>query len=264
MTPYHVWPLPCGNAEMDDIAISVDVEWAHPEILADVVELLDERGLHATFFCTHEGIDVPGHERALHPNFRRSRNPSALEVPPDATDRDFYAGILSRCHSFCPEAIGVRAHSLISDSELLHVYGYAGLQYDSSYMLPLARGLEPAWRGDGILELPIYYMDHWDLREQATQFNLGALDMAAPGLKVFDFHPNLIFMNAAVESDYLEMRPHFHDPDWLRNNRRAGRGARSMFIDLLDSVNPQRASFTLADVNARWRAQRALNVKVAG
>lgn len=249
---------------MDDIVITVDVEWAHPEILADVVGLLDERGLRATFFCTHAGIDVAGHERALHPNFRRSRNPSARELSPDATDRDFYSAILSRCRDYCPDAIGVRAHSLISDSELLHVYGYAGLQYDSSYMLPLAHRLEPVWKGDGILELPIYYMDHWDMREQATRFNLSAIDLAAPGLKVFDFHPNLIFMNAAVESDYLEMRPHFHDPDWIRNNRRAGKGARTIFTELLDAMDPRSASVTLGDVNQRWRASRTADMKAAG
>ena len=249
---------------MDDVVITVDVEWAHPEILADVVELLDERGLRATFFCTHEGISVPGHERALHPNFRRTRNPSAREVDPEATDRDFYAAILSRCNEFVPEAVGVRAHSLISDSELLQVYGYAGLQYDSSCMLPLARGLEPVWRGDGILEIPIFYMDHWDMREQVTRFSLDALDLNAPGLKVFDFHPNLISMNAAHETDYVEMRPHFHDAEWIRANRRAGRGTRTMFIELLDAIDARTPSLTLSDINARWRKARAINLKAAG
>ena len=247
-----------------EVVLSVDVEWAHPVVLDDVVTALDERGLRATFFCTHEGISVPGHERALHPNFRRQGNTQLDGASPADSELGFRQQIVDAIRGFCPEAVGVRAHSLFCETELLSVYRAAGLQYDSSALLPLVPGIAPFVQGRGIVELPLYYMDHWDLREQATQFNLGALDMAAPGLKVFDFHPNLIFMNAAVESDYLEMRPHFHDPDWLRNNRRAGRGARSMFIDLLDSVNPQRASFTLADVNARWRAQRALNVKVAG
>lgn len=249
---------------MDDIVITVDVEWAPPEILADVVELLDERGLRATFFCTHHGISVPGHERALHPNFRRTRNPGAREVDPEATDRDFYAAILSRCTGFVPEAVGVRAHSLISDSELFQVYGYAGLQYDSSCMLPLAPRLEPVWRGDGILEIPIFYMDHWDMQEQATRFSLDALDLAAPGLKVFDFHPHLVFMNAANLGDYAEMRPHFHDAEWLRANRRSGRGARTMFIELLDMIDARSPSLTLADINTRWRASRTVGLKAAG
>src|ERR1700685_2467539 len=55
----------------DLICLSVDVEWAHDEVLADLVGLLDARGLKATFFCTHAGVSVAGHERALHPNFLR-------------------------------------------------------------------------------------------------------------------------------------------------------------------------------------------------
>ena len=249
---------------MDDIVITIDVEWAPPEVLADVVDLLDERGVRATFFCTHEGIDVTGHERALHPNFRRSRNPSALQVDPDASDFEFYSAILSGCCSFCPEAVGVRAHSLISDSQLFEVYGDAGLQYDSSYMLPLAPRLEPVWKGDGILELPIYYMDHWDLREQATRFRLNSLVLDQPGLKIFDFHPNLIFMNAASEKDYLEMKPHFHDPDWIRRNRRAGTGTRDLFIELLDDVASNAGSITLRDINERWRSERTRRASAAG
>ena len=54
------------------IYITIDVEWACREVLAEIVRLLNERGLRATFFCTHADIDVPGHERAIHPNFRRN------------------------------------------------------------------------------------------------------------------------------------------------------------------------------------------------
>src|SRR5260370_29652209 len=56
----------------DVICLTIDIDWAAPSVLHDLVERLDERGLKATFFCTHDGIAVSGHERALHPNFRHS------------------------------------------------------------------------------------------------------------------------------------------------------------------------------------------------
>jgi len=34
--------------------------WAHPEMLDDILRLLAERNLCATFFCTHAGIAVSG------------------------------------------------------------------------------------------------------------------------------------------------------------------------------------------------------------
>ena len=53
------------------ICFTVDVEWAADEVLADLRGLFDQHGVRATFFVTHAGVKVPGHERGLHPNFRR-------------------------------------------------------------------------------------------------------------------------------------------------------------------------------------------------
>src|SRR5262249_20324069 len=36
-----------------EIYLTIDVEWACEEVLADTLRLLDERGVRATFFCTH-------------------------------------------------------------------------------------------------------------------------------------------------------------------------------------------------------------------
>ena len=238
-----------------NVAISIDVEWAHPEVLADAVRMLDERGILATFFCTHDGIDVGGHERALHPNFRRSGNTMVEADAATMDDRAFYAFIVSATRTFCPEAVGVRSHSLLTDSNLLPIYRDAGLEYDSSYMLPLAPGLAPAWRGSGILEIPIYYMDHWDLSERATGFGLSGLRLEQPGLKVLTFHPNLIFLNAASERDATGSKAHYNDPDWLLAHRHTGRGVRSLFIEVLDDVARAKSTCpVLSDINVEWRA----------
>jgi hypothetical protein len=242
-----------------EVVISIDVEWAHPVVLADVVQLLDERGLRATFFCTHQGIELTGHERALHPNYRRSHNSLVSEEISSvmlAADSSFYRFVVSATRAFCPEAVGVRAHSLFFDSDLLSIYREAGLEYDSTYMLPLAPGLAPVWKGAGILELPIYYMDYWDLREQATGFDLSGLRLELPGLKVVDFHPNLIYLNAATAQDYLESKSAYQDPDWLRARRNPGRGIRTLFVELLNWLAAREASLVMAEVNARWRAAR--------
>src|SRR5262249_35907583 len=62
------WPV---DLHPDTLCFTVDVEWAAPEVLADIVRLFDTYGVKATFFVTHQGVSVPGHERGLHPNFRR-------------------------------------------------------------------------------------------------------------------------------------------------------------------------------------------------
>jgi hypothetical protein len=246
--------LPTSEPE---VVLTIDVEWAHPAVLEDVVSALDERDLRATFFCTHEGIAVPGHERALHPNFRRHGNTQVDGAPPGEPDTDFYRRVVAVVQSFCPEATGVRAHSLFHDSDLLPVYAAAGLEYVSSAFLPLARGLAPTWNARGMVELPLYYMDHWDLTVHATGFELSALDLGAPGLKVVAFHPNLVYLNAVTEQDYLDSKERYHDPDWLRRKRRRGRGVRTLFHELIDRLAEGPAPRVLAEVNGRFRAHRA-------
>ena len=97
-------------------------------------------------------------------------------------DREFYRRIVAETHSFCPEAIGTRSHSLITDSDMMPVFRDEGLEYDSSFMLPLAQNLEPAWRGSGIVEIPVYYMVHWVLYVNATGLSAPGLALDGPGL----------------------------------------------------------------------------------
>ena len=127
--------------------------------------LLDERGLRATFFVTHGGVDVPGHERGIHPNFRRdgdvvkaigTRVASDAGAPDDAA---VYEHVVAAFKDFAPEARGVRAHSLHYDLLLLPIYQRHGIEYDSSYQMPLLRDLRPFWKECGILEIPIYFND---------------------------------------------------------------------------------------------------------
>jgi hypothetical protein len=122
-------------------------------------------------------------------------------------------------------------------------------------MLPLAPNLEPVWRGSGIVQLPVYYMDHWDIMEGATGLSPSALGLENSGLKVLIFHPNLLFANAATPSDIARIKEHYHDVTWLLEHRKSGRGVRTLFVELLDRI--ARASDqtrVLGDVNAEWRA----------
>ena len=250
--------LPVDNL----VCLTVDVEWAHADVLAHTVRLLDQHGLRATFFCTHAGIRVPGHERALHPNFRRNGDTvrGLRERAPkdfaDLTDRDLYAAVVRHTQAWAPEAKGVRAHSLLYDSELVGVYREATLEYDSSYCLHLVANLQPFWKEHGLLELPIYYMDHLDLIEQRTGFCLDTLALERSGLKVFDFHPNLVFINAPTNEFYQETRSFYQDPQRLGQAQYQGRGVGRLFVDLLDHIASRGLpTATLGEVSDAWRSR---------
>jgi hypothetical protein len=242
------------------LCLSVDEEWANPEVLSDLLQMLDERRLRATFFCTKPGVEVPGHERALHPNFRRTGDTvrefrNATDAPLEAwTDGQVYAHVVETTRRFCPEATGIRGHSLFYDSELLSLYRKAGIEYDSSCSLPLMEGLRPIWKEYSILEFPVYYIDHFDLKARRTGFKLEGLGLNRPGLKVFDFHPNIVFINASTDADYQACRPFYHDHERLLEFRRPGRGARTLFLELIDEIaRGHLPTITLGELNQRCR-----------
>jgi hypothetical protein len=229
-------------------------------VLADTVRLLDEHGVRATFFCTHAGIQVPGHERALHPNFRRRgdllqdlRRRLGDEYV-HAADNEVYRHVLDTTRAFCPEAKGVRAHSLYYDTQLLPLYRASGLQYDSSYSMLLVDGIRPFFKEHDILEVPIYYMDHLDLMERRTGCDVRQMQLARCGLKVFDFHPNMVYTNAPTCEFYERAKAFYRDPERLHAVRHPGRGVRSLLLELLAAIARQHLlTATLGDVNTLWR-----------
>jgi hypothetical protein len=248
----------------DYVCLTVDVDWAPQEALFEVRHLLDASGVRATFFCTHAGIDVPGHERALHPNFRRhgdtmrALQSSAGPVFADWCETEVYRGIVATTKTFCPEAVGVRAHSLYYDSLLLEVYQQAGLVYDSSYLLPFAPRLAPVPKEYDVLELPLYYNDQFDMKTQATGFRASHLGLEGPGLKVLNFHPNTVYINAVSLQHYLDVRPYHKSPERLRAARSAGFGVGTLFREVLDLIAAKRLrTATLREVHGLWKKEAA-------
>ena len=247
------------------VCLSVDVEWASPAVLADLRSLLDERRLRATFFVTHGSVDVPGHERGIHPNFRRNGDIAKAfcakfgdaGMPDDAA---VYAHVVAAFKGFAPEARGVRAHSLHYDSVLLPIYERYGIEYDSSYQMPLVRDLRPFWKECGVLEIPIYFNDYFELKARAIGFEATKIDLDAPGLKVFLMHPNILYLNAESEGHYLSTKGFYREPDRLLAARHRGRGIRTLMIELLDRLAAGAyPTMTLGEVNSIWRSHPMWN-----
>ena len=247
----------------NSLCFTVDVEWAHPIVLEDICELFNRAGLTATFFATHAGVSVPGHERGLHPNFRwrgdtgRAIREADPELFRSGDESSFYQQVVERSKSFAPEAKGLRSHSLFSDSALVPVYRAAGLEYDCTHQMSLVENLRPFFKQRGMLEIPTYYGDHFDLMAQATGFTLPGLRLDRRGLKVLDFHPNIIFTNSPDEAFYSSTMTFYHDPERLLAARHQGRGARTMLCELLEKVAAGALPWTTMDrINAAERDGR--------
>jgi hypothetical protein len=196
-------------------------------------------GVRATFFVTHAHVETPGHERGLHPNFRRNGDPYRLlrqrRGETALSDDEVHSHILQTTLAFAPEAKGLRAHSLYYDSTLLPLYHRLGLEYDCSYQLPLVAGLHPFWKQHEILEVPTFYGDHFDVVTGATGFDVARL---------------------ALDNDtYLSTKGFYHDHDRLLGSREAGKGVRTLLIELLETATKRRLpTATVGEVNTAWRS----------
>lgn len=251
------WP---SALDPDSICFSVDVEWAAAPVLDDLRRMLDAHGVRATFFVTHAGVAVPGHERGLHPNFRRNGDTMKRLAASHGgrtdhlPEEDVYRHVVDTTLAFAPEAKGVRAHSLHYDSTLMPVYRSAGLEYDCSFLTPLVPGLRPFWKEHGMVGLSTYWADHFDIMSGATGFELARLRLDRPGVKLLDLHPNIVYVNAADNAAYMATKPFYHDPDRLLAHRNPGRGIRTLLLDLLEHIVARGLPVaTTGEVNALWR-----------
>jgi hypothetical protein len=241
------------------ICFSVDVEWAAREVLADLVQVFDQFGVRATFFVTHAGVEIPGHERGLHPNFRRNGDTYRQLIASRGNDPmlgedEIYDHIVQTTLAFAPEAKGLRSHSLYYDSALLPVYNRLGLEYDCSYQMPFVENLRPFWKHHDIVEIPTFYADHLDIMTGASGFRVASLMLDRSGIKVLDFHPNIIFLNASSNEAYMSTRGIYRDHERLLAARESGKGARTLLLELLETVAKKRLpTATLGEVNAAWR-----------
>lgn len=256
--PAAPWP---DRLDPDSVCFSVDVEWAAPEVLDDLRRLFDQHGVRATFFVTHDGVAVPGHERGLHPNFRRGGDTLKRLAAANGgrtehlAEEDIYRHVVETTLSFAPEAKGVRAHSLHYDSTLVPVYRNAGLEYDCSFLTPLVPGLRPFWKEHGMVGLCTYWADHFDIISGASGFALERLRLDRPGIKLLDLHPNIVYLNAADNGAYLATKGFYHDADRLRANRNPRRGIRTLLLDLFEHIAAHRVPVaTAGEINRLWRA----------
>lgn len=213
------------------LCLTIDIDWAHDEVIADTLTLIAEAGVAATWFVTHATpvlADIratPGQELGLHPNF----NPLLDGTPGSAKDK------LLQLHDIVPEAVCVRSHSLVRSSRLSVMFRELGMTHESNYFLPPSAGhnVRPWTDFTGILQVPIRWEDDVRLLDPTIGEPLAHLGKLTP--LTVDFHPIHVFLNTSSIADYEHSRPAAHDPAVLREQRRepGTGGSRDRFLNLL-------------------------------
>lgn len=227
---------------MSDIIFTSDVDWAHEEVLLNVIELFSDFEIKCTFFATHKS-DV-----------LLSANPSLFEIAihPNFNNRLFNAEIEKTCQSVVgdlleiyPNAQGTRSHSLTQNSLLLDLYSKLGLKYESNILLPYQK-VTPFRQWDGLLRIPFNWEDdiHWLYGNKFNSMSMDTVD----GPIIANFHPIHIFLNTEGNERYNEAKRDYHSISHLRKCiNKTGPGARTLLMHLLRSQTSDTGSLKLIE-----------------
>jgi hypothetical protein len=227
---------------LNDVVLTLDVDWVPDPVLAHVVDAIAAAGVRATLFATHATPVLAEHrheaiEVALHPHFDRGDD---LDEP------------LRRLKAVYPNARGARSHGLSVSSHMLLRYVAHGLQYESNIFLPGHPGLQPVRRFEQLVSIPFYWSDDKHL-ERREPFDMDAIGLDAAGLKVLNFHPIHVYMNTVSPDHYASFKADYQDADALVRRREPDvPGIGRLFERLLAELSRRgEGSLTLADVSER-------------
>ena len=206
---------------MNDLCITMDMDWAPDEVIDYSMRLLARFDVRATLFMTNAtAADVGGHELAIHPNF---------------TSMDLERHFQERLELF-PKARGTRSHSFFFSERFRPIYEKLRMKYESNVMMYKQRTIVPYPMSPTTLEIPLYWMDNFYVEMETPRSyipDVKALESAA--LTVFDFHPVHVFLNTNSMQLYQAAKQYYQDPPQLWQCRNTTeRGTEDYLVDLLD------------------------------
>lgn len=223
------------------VYLTFDIDWAHDDVIAHTLDILEKEDVPATIFVTHD-TPLLGRMRG-NPNLELGAHPNFIPLDLGNTDvshfLDYTRGILQTYKELVPEATTVRAHGLTQNSRLLDLMAEMGYTRESNLLITLQSGmnLRPFYHWNGIMRVPYFWEDDIHCVEIERKFWDGwepepFLDNAC--LKVFDFHPIHVYLNTDNLDRYESARPCFQQPEKLREIvNTTGRGDQNFLLELI-------------------------------
>ena len=216
----------------DRLFLTLDIDWACDEVLADTVSLVEVAGIMATWFVTH---DTPLLERlransrfelGIHPNFN-------FLLSGDPRNGANAEEVVDRLLAIVPEARAVRSHSMAQSSPLLQLFADKGLTHDCNHFIPEQAGIElrPWTHWNGLIKAPYF----WEDDVYCLNTSCSTIDdlMNRPGLRMFDFHPIHVYLNTEHMDRYESTRPLHRNPHELINHRHQHASGAREFLNKL-------------------------------
>ena len=221
------------------IFITFDLDWCSDQILLDLLKLIQNSDIEATFFVTHNTPILDklrrnkNYELGIHPNFN-------FLVEGDHRYGKTYEEVVDFYLNIVPEAISVRSHSLFDNSRLSKIFYDKGLKHVSNFLIPSSSNIRlKPWKS--IFDLSVIPF-HWEDDVHCLSNLDWGIDnfIHKSGLNVFNFHPTHIFLNTYSINEFQKARNDLYKHDKLgkwRNTKYYG--TRDFLKDLIKIKNIQ-------------------------
>ena len=198
------------------VFLTLDIDWAHDDVIENTIDLLENADAKATWFVTHKTKVIdrlrenPNFELGIHPNFN-----FLLEL----NDNNGHSGenVVDRVLELVPEATSVRSHSLTQSSRLMDIFARKGMTHDVNSFIPFSSGitLKPWEIWNKMIKVPFLWED--DLVCHQGLINTPIKNtFRQESICVYDFHPIHIFLNTESMERYELTRPLHRDPQALK------------------------------------------------
>jgi len=235
----------------NEFILTLDVDWAPDSVIRHVASVLQERGVKATWFISHDSTAVrellrwPDFEAGLHPNYL-----------PGSSQGSSTHEVLETLLRIVPDAVSVRSHAIVQSGPLLnHYVEHTSLKIDSTIFLPEMPNIQPVRHlslGGSLLRVPFFWADDYEMCKHPPQWNMEQY-IEVPGLKVMMFHPIHVALNSpdfAFYQGFKERCPNVTQLSETEINSqlcRNGKGAGDFFRSLVGYLS-KRKSRVLCDL----------------
>lgn len=222
-----------SNSWKGKAILSFDIDWAIDPVIDDVLDLLDEARIKATFFVTHQTETLnriranSKYELGIHPNF----NPLIEKGPNALSARETLVQILK----IVPEAKVLRSHGMTHSGRWLSLYRELGIEFLSQYYMGGVNSIQPFAHINGLVEAPIFFADDgfaYENEHGRTWDMESGIKANKDFLKVFNFHPIHIKLNTPNFTYYDKARHAFSSINELNRYIYSGFGVRDIFKKL--------------------------------
>lgn len=241
--------------------LTIDIDWAPDFVIQEIADILIEKGIQATWFVTHDSTCIRRlikfkdiFEFGLHPNFL-----------PNSTQGSNYREIMDYLRNILPDTGIIRTHALVQSTRLFSMLiDEYSVDTDVSLFLPLTPNITPhmiymGHKKPGLLRIPYFWEDDIEMYcpEQSWDFNHPKYHQK--GLKVFDFHPMYIYLNAYNMKNYEKLKEKGTLNELKANMvckfiNKDRDGTRNMFLSFIDYLcNHQEKTYKISDVSNVWR-----------